>query len=124
MAVRKLVLVVAAENLSTNGPSGGVKEGETTTLEPSRLEQEALEAAAPLNDEKRKPVTVTVLKAAPLGTVNDNVKATFVLTLAGACVACWLTISASLRARSYAARNFMRPRRKAESLLEPLDFPI
>ena len=74
-----------------------------------RLEHDAPEGCAPLNDEKRKPVMDKVLKEALNGRVNSSVKVTFELEADGFCVECWLSISGTLRARSYTARNFMRP---------------
>ena len=70
------------EKLRTSKPVEGVKNGETTTPNASRLEQVAPDAVALLNDEKRKPVTETVLKVVPPGRKNENVMVTLRFTTA------------------------------------------
>ena len=97
------------KRLRTRRPAGGENEDNTITLEMLRLEHSAV-AELLLKEVKRRPVMETVLKAAPAGSANDTVNVTFWLKFkGGAWVACWLRISASLKARSYTARNFMRP---------------
>ena len=97
------------KRLRTRRPAGGENEDNTITLEMLRLEHSAV-AELLLKEVKRRPVMETVLKAAPAGSANDTVNVTFRLKFkGGAWVACWLRISASLKARSYTARNFMRP---------------
>ena len=97
------------KRLRTRRPAGGENEDNTITLEMLRLEHSAV-AKLLLKEVKRRPVMETVLKAAPAGSANDTVNVTFRLKFkGGAWVACWLRISASLKARSYTARNFMRP---------------
>ena len=98
MAELGTALETVGEKMRTSGTAGAAKEIDTTTLGTLRLEQVAPAVDVPLKDEKRKPITDTVLKEVPSGTLNDNVKVT--LELRGACVACWLRISASLSARS------------------------
>jgi hypothetical protein len=93
----------------TSGPVRAVNEVNIITVEMLRLEHSAV-AELLLKEMKRKPVMETVLKAAPAGSANATVNVTFRLKFkGGAWVACWLRISASLKARSYTARNFMRP---------------
>lgn len=53
-----------AERSSSREPAEGMKYGETTTSEELRLEHTADE---PLNNEKLKPMTETILKAALSG---------------------------------------------------------
>ena len=98
------------KRLRTRRPAAGVNEDDTVTpLEILRIEHSAV-AELLLKEMKRRPVMETVLKAAPAGSANDTVNVTFRLKFkGGAWVACWLRISASLKARSYTARNFMRP---------------
>jgi hypothetical protein len=86
-----------AERRRIRGPLGGVNADETVTLEAFKFEQ-VVAAAALLKAAKRMPVTETVVKVKPAGTANETVKVTFWLTRAWC--ACWLRISASLRARS------------------------
>ena len=90
------------KRLRTRRPAVGVNEDNTITLEMLRLEHSAV-AELLLKEVKRKPVMETVLKAAPAGSTNDTVNVTFRFRLkfkGGAWVACWLRISASLKARS------------------------
>ena len=88
------------KRLRTRRPAGGVNEDNTITLEMLRLEHSAV-AELLLKEVKRRPVMETVLMAAPAGSANDTVNVTFRLKFkGGAWVACWLRISASLKARS------------------------
>ena len=88
------------KRLRTRRPAGGENEDNTITLEMLRLEHSAV-AELLLKEVKRRPVMETVLKAAPAGSANDTVNVTFRLKFkGGAWVACWLRISASLKARS------------------------
>ena len=88
------------KRLRTRRPAGGENEDNTITLEMLRLEHSAV-AKLLLKEVKRRPVMETVLKAAPAGSANDTVSVTFRLKFkGGAWVACWLRISASLKARS------------------------
>lgn len=88
------------KRLRTRRPAGGENEDNTITLEMLRLEHSAV-AELLLKEVKRRPVMETVLKAAPAGSANDTVNVTFGLKFkGGAWVACWLRISASLKARS------------------------
>ena len=88
------------KRLRTRRPAVGVNEDNTITLEMLRLEHSAV-AELLLKEVKRRPVMETVLMAAPAGSANDTVNVTFSLKFkGGAWVACWLRISASLKARS------------------------
>ena len=107
MAEFGIALEAGTERPRTSRPVCCSKKGETMTPDKLRFEQEA-PATEALKDEKRKPVTDKVLKEALNGRVNSSVKVTFELE-AYFCVECWLSISGTLRARSYTARNFMRP---------------
>ena len=105
------------ERLRTRRPFDGVNEDNTITLEMLKLEHAAVTELL-LREKKRRPVMETILKVAPAGSANDTVNVTFKLEFkGGAWGACWLRISVSFKARSYTARNFMRPPPKFGSKL-------
>ena len=105
-------MAAAVDRFSSSTPEDEVKAGDTLlpfgvenevkiiNLEMLRLEHSAV-AELLLKEVKRRPVMETVLMAAPAGSANDTVNVTFRLKFkGGAWVACWLRISASLKARS------------------------